>query len=172
LHTAGVGIAALVVALTLAWVAPPKPYPAEGVRPLVAALERRVRPGDAVISPSSTSYAFALYTHWPVSTRRSDRYLTGFAPVIHHPGVTIIDSHFEIGWSDKAAGGLDPRPWPAALDRAALDRGVAGHRRVWLLAAVDPGLEGELGRLGFRRLATVSRPGTYSRLTEWQLSGD
>ncbi|HVL04300.1 MAG TPA: hypothetical protein VM386_07680, partial [Acidimicrobiales bacterium] len=154
MSTAGAwAVPAVVLALVAATVRVAPPYPAEDLRPLVAAVEADARADDLIVVYSASRWAYALYTSASVDLRRDRDSPNGFAVDIEDPRVEVLEPQRE-----------DPDRYGPILDRLA-----EGNPRLWLaashLGADVPVIERMLRDRGYETARTESRPG--ATLTLW-----
>jgi hypothetical protein len=114
--------AAAVLALGVTWAATyrtPPFYPSEDVRPLVAEVESRATEREAILIYPITSFAYALYTNWPIDFVDSDFSYTGFHVRVLRPNVFAPERQRK-----------HPSMYGATLDRIARE-----YRTVWFVAS-------------------------------------
>lgn len=140
------GAPVAVVALLASAVPPPvAAYPQEQMAPLVAVLERELRPADEVVLTSSTRYGTALYGRWFTGIE-PDRTATGFRPVLGDRRLR------------PAPGGTDMTP---LRDRV---RDAAPEARIWLFTTIVSDEQAE-------RIRTVLRDEGCTLEREWRRPG-
>ncbi|MBA2474479.1 MAG: glycosyltransferase family 39 protein [Actinobacteria bacterium] len=112
------GVGALAAAVLLLFLAPTPVYPVDEVGPLVAEVEAKASPSDAIVAYPLASYQVALYTRRPIDLRRIDTTATGFT----------VDVRAKNVYTPAEA-------WPRdALNFAAtIERVRRGHDSVWVL---------------------------------------
>ncbi|MGI8757901.1 MAG: hypothetical protein ACR2K0_01175 [Acidimicrobiales bacterium] len=144
---AGTGAVAALVGVLAIGAAPSPAYPAEDVRPLVAAVENLARPDDGIVVYSASRWAYALYAGRPVELRRDRRSANGFDVTIDDERVTVLEAH-----RDAPAG-----------HAPAVDRLAADHDRLWLVTShggADVAVIEEMLRdRGYTAATTQHRPG-------------
>jgi hypothetical protein len=150
----GPAAAAVVAVAVVATAAPATPYPVEDVAPLVAVVDRRAAPGDAVLVYPATAWAHALYTDGAVDLARDASSAWGFAPRFADPATYVLPP-----------GRSDPSAYAPTVARVA-----AAHDRVWLVASHWAGdyaaLQAQLADAGFRQVEVLARQG--AELGRWQ----
>lgn len=151
---AAAGVAGVAVGALVLGVRPSPPYPAQDLRPLVAAVEQRAGPDDAIAVYSASRWAYALYSGGPVDLRRDTTSANGFAVTIADERVEVLGAHRD-----------DPSAHGPTVERLA-----EGHDRIWLISShVSDDLavvERLLGDRGLVVTASEDRPG--ATLTLWE----
>jgi len=119
------GIAAVAAVAALIVSAPRPAYPLDDVAPLVAEVEARSTPADAIVTYPFASYQFALYTKLPLDVSRTNVTATGFR--LRFPQGNIF---------------VPTESWPRdALNFAAtMERVRRRHDSVWVIVSAkgDP----------------------------------
>lgn len=144
-------------ALSAASFRPTLAYPAEDLAPLVEELEALRQSHEAVLVYPHASFAFALYTKWPVYLVESRRFATGFESRVLREGVVIPEGTRE-----------DPATYEWSIDQIRRQ-----YETVWFVVSHPgpdvPGIEQLLRSRGYLPGAERSRQG--ARLTRWVLTG-
>jgi hypothetical protein len=129
-------------------------YPAQDVRPLVAELEQRRQPGDALLVYPATMWAYALYTSDDLALEADPVSAWGFAPVFDDERTYVLPR-----------GRDDPGAYTPTVEQLG-----EREQRVWLLASHwrddYEDLREQLGRAGFEQVELQERPG--ARLSAWE----
>lgn len=149
-----VAISATLVGLFAANYSSPGGYPQQDLEPLVAHLEREASSSDAILVYPHASFAFGLYTSWPVELVSSEAWSTGFETQIGRPNLYIPAT------PSRSSGAV----------RRAVREAASLHDRVWFLVAHGTRTSIRLyGRaftaLGYSRARELRRPGVS--LTLW-----